>query len=167
MNTVLVVDDALTIRQYHKSILEEIGLQVIEAENGIEAMEMVVQHPLSLCLVDVNMPVMDGYTFVSQLRRGEDNADCPVIMITTESRPVEEAKGYEAGANIYLVKPADPERLKELCSLMVRPPVDDMARPPRGIDIETSAVSSEHAPMSPPTPAGHGLTDYLNELMSE
>lgn len=155
--TVLVVDDALTIRAYHKALLEEIGFAVLEAENGIEAMEKVVEHALHLCLVDVNMPLMDGFTFVRQLRQGDLNTDCPVIMITTESRASEETRGYQAGANLYLVKPADPEHLQTICQLMAVP-------------FDDSGCAPAHAPEADVTPAAAangGLFDYFNELVSE
>lgn len=120
MSTVLVVDDALTIRKYHKSLLEELGCEVIEAQNGIEALEKLVAQPIHLCLVDVNMPMMDGFTFVSELRSGPEQADCPVIMITTEARPDDQQKGYRCGVNLYLVKPAAPEELKNFCRLLMK-----------------------------------------------
>lgn len=119
MNTVLVVDDALTIRKYHRNLLEEIGCQVIEAENGIEALEKLLIQNIDLCLVDVNMPLMDGFTFVNELRTGEHQADCPVIMVTTESTPANKKKGYESGVNLYLVKPASPETLQNYCKILI------------------------------------------------
>ena len=120
MNTVLVVDDALTIRKYHKSLLEEIGCEVIEAENGVQALEKLLEHQIQLCLVDVNMPLMDGFTFVSELRKGPEQSDCPVIMITTEARPDDQQKGYRCGVNLYLVKPTAPQILKNYCRLLIK-----------------------------------------------
>ncbi len=119
MNTVLVIDDALTIRKYHKSLLEELGCEVIEAENGVEALEKMVCQEFSLCLVDVNMPLMDGFAFVSELRHGDCQPDCPVIMISTESDPIEKNRGYQCGANLYLVKPAEPKTLQSYCKIMM------------------------------------------------
>lgn len=120
MSTVLVVDDALTIRKYHKTLLEELGCEVVEAENGIEAMEKLLEHQFSLCLVDVNMPLMDGFSFVTELRKGDCQSDCPVIMITTETDPGEKTKGYQSGANLYLVKPAEPKTLQTYCQIMMK-----------------------------------------------
>lgn len=119
MNTVLVVDDAVTIRKYHRSLLEEIGCKVVEAENGIEALEKLFEHDISLCLVDVNMPLMDGFSFVSELRQGCEQADCPVIMITTECKPEDQNRGYQVGVNLYLVKPASAETLQQYCHLLM------------------------------------------------
>lgn len=120
MSNVLVIDDALTIRKYHKSILEEVGFTVVEAENGIEALEKLISNTISLCLVDVNMPLMDGFTFVKELRNGEIQPDCPVIMVTTESRLDDEQRGYQCGANLYLTKPAAPQSLQSYCKMMAR-----------------------------------------------
>lgn len=120
MNSVLVIDDALTIRKYHRQLLEEIGFQVIEAENGFEALEKLLEHDVALCLVDVNMPVMDGFTFVTELRKGNYSADCPVIMITTESRSEDEQRGYQNGVNLYLVKPAAAKNLQNYCQLLTQ-----------------------------------------------
>ncbi len=119
MNSVLVIDDALTIRKYHRQLLEEIGYQVTEAENGIEALEKLLEHKIDLCLVDVNMPLMDGFTFVRELRKGDYSADCPVIMITTESKPADEVQGYQSGVNLYLIKPAAAKTLQTYCRLLI------------------------------------------------
>ena len=170
LQTVLVVDDALTIRAYHKALLEELGLQALEAENGMEALEKVVEQPLCLCLVDVNMPLMDGFTFVRQLREGDRNADCPVIMITTESRASEEARGYQAGANLYLVKPADPRQLQALCHLMISPEAE-RANAPDSLDAFHNPVvalaDAASATDTIATPEQSGLQDYFSDLMSE
>ncbi|WP_143870847.1 response regulator [Catenovulum sediminis] len=117
--TVLVVDDAMTIRKYHRTLLEELGCEVVEAENGIDALEKLLEHQLSLCLVDVNMPLMDGFTFVTELRKGAEQADCPVIMISTESQQGELSRGYQCGVNLYLVKPAPAESLKLYCQQLM------------------------------------------------
>jgi two-component system chemotaxis response regulator CheY len=81
---VLVVDDAATVRAYHSCILTEAGFVVREAANGYEALEMTLAEQFALIVVDVNMPVMDGYTFVEQVRRGPLFSDVPIIMISTE-----------------------------------------------------------------------------------
>lgn len=163
-HAVLVVDDALTIRSYHKALLEEVGLAVVEAENGVEALERLVEQPLSLCLVDVNMPLMDGYSFVSQLRQSERNADCPVIMITTESRACEEERGYEAGANLYLVKPADRDLLQAFCALMISPKPEGEGD---SSELPEQPFTDELALTPLQSAASSGLHDYFNELMSE
>lgn len=108
---VLVVDDAATVRAYHGSILTEAGFVVREAANGYEALESTLGERFALIVVDVNMPVMDGYTFVEEVRRGPLSPDVPIIMISTEREAGDAQEAYRRGANLYLVKPTDPEQL--------------------------------------------------------
>lgn len=111
--TALVVDDATTMRKFHRSVLEEAGFAVEEAMNGVEALEraLAAPRPFGLLLVDVNMPEMDGYALVSRLRGEAELAATPVIMISTEREPRDAERGFAAGANLFLVKPVRPESL--------------------------------------------------------
>jgi two-component system chemotaxis response regulator CheY len=78
--------------------------------NGIEALEKALQSPFDLYIVDVNMPKLDGYGFLRQLR-GEDIPQAPAIMVSTEAAANDQTVAYRAGANGYLVKPVKPVRL--------------------------------------------------------
>lgn len=111
MKKVLVVDDSKTVRSYHKEILSSSGYSVEEAENGMEAVEKSIDGGYNLFLVDVNMPVMDGYSFVEELRKNENTKLTPVIMISTEAEEIDKNKAYQAGANIYYIKPVKPNIL--------------------------------------------------------
>ncbi|MES2193682.1 MAG: response regulator [Pseudomonadota bacterium] len=103
---VLVIDDSSLVRLYYRSALESAGFAVEQAINGIEAMEKVLSEPFDLVLVDVNMPRMDGFTFLRSLRsRADDVATIPALMISTESDTQDVAEARAAGANFYLVKP--------------------------------------------------------------
>jgi two-component system chemotaxis response regulator CheY len=110
MKRILIVDDAATVRMYHRSILESAGYTVEEAMNGIEALEKALQNPFALYIVDVNMPKLDGYGFLSQLRR-EDIPQNPAIMVSTEAAMHDQTAAFRAGANCYLVKPVRPVQL--------------------------------------------------------
>ncbi|MFP8968364.1 response regulator transcription factor [Pokkaliibacter sp. CJK22405] len=112
---ILIIDDAATVRMYHRSILEAEGFQVDEAMNGVEAIEKVLVNDYDLFLVDINMPKLDGYGFLIDMR-GRDIRQAPAIMVSTESRANDCAKAYEAGANFYLVKPCKPEALLAYCN---------------------------------------------------
>ena len=101
---ILVVDDAATVRMYHKQILESVGFQVEEAINGIEALEKSLMTPFDLYLVDINMPKLDGYDFLKDLR-SRDIPQAPAIMISTEAEDNDKFRAYEAGANLYMLKP--------------------------------------------------------------
>jgi two-component system chemotaxis response regulator CheY len=124
--SVLVVDDAATVRAYHQAILTAAGFAVAEAANGYEALELTLAERFDLLVVDVNMPVMDGYTLVEEVRRGTAHPEVPIIMVSTEREPRDSDEAYRRGANLYLVKPADPEQLvltaRLLCGLAGREP---------------------------------------------
>lgn len=103
---VLVVDDSSLVRLYYRSALEKAGFAVEQAINGIEAMEKVLSEPFDLVIVDVNMPRMDGFTFLRALRSATaDVSTLPALMISTESEIQDIAEARAAGANFYLVKP--------------------------------------------------------------
>lgn len=118
MKTILVVDDAATVRLYHRSIAEQNGWRVEEAVNGIEALEKTHAMDIDLYLVDVNMPQMDGYTFLRALR-ALDIAQRPAIMVSTEAGDGDRSQAFAAGANLYLVKPVDPESLQRQIRLLL------------------------------------------------
>ena len=110
MKHILIVDDAATVRMYHRSILEPAGYLVHEAMNGIEALEKALETPFDLYLVDVNMPKLDGYGFLCELRQLEI-PQSPAVMVSTEAAAQDSAAAYQAGANGYLVKPIKPQQL--------------------------------------------------------
>ena len=116
---VLVVDDSSLVRLYYRSALEKAGFEVEQAINGIEAMERTLSQPFDLVIVDVNMPRMDGFTFVRALRRvATDVASMPALMISTEAEMQDIAAARTAGANFYLVKPvSEVELVRHVCIL--------------------------------------------------
>jgi two-component system chemotaxis response regulator CheY len=116
---VLVVDDSSLVRLYYRATLEKAGFAVEQAINGIEAMEKVLSEPFDLVIVDVNMPRMDGFTFLRSLRSGTaDVGTLPALMISTESGIQDVAEARGAGANFYLVKPvAEADLVKHVCVL--------------------------------------------------
>lgn len=111
MKHILVVDDAATVRMYHRSILESAGYAVDEAINGIEALEKALSTTYDLYLVDVNMPILDGYSFIRELRSQASIAQAPAIMVSTEEKASDQTKAYQAGANFYFIKPTRPDIL--------------------------------------------------------
>lgn len=112
---VLIVDDSEMIRNFHSYILKSIGLDVITAVDGADALEKIYSSddPLVMAITDINMPNMDGYTLVERLRDDPKYEDIPIIIISTEDELKDKEKGYEAGANFYIVKPTDPDVLIE------------------------------------------------------
>jgi len=119
MKRILIVDDAATVRMYYRLILEEAGYLVVEAVNGIEAMEKSLRDTFDLYIVDVNMPKQDGYGFLRDLRGREELLQVPALMVSTEAASNDKKRAYVAGANLYLVKPVKPEELLVNCGLLL------------------------------------------------
>jgi len=115
---ILIVDDAATVRMYHRGILEAAGYAVEEALNGIEALEKALETPFDLFIVDINMPKLNGYGFLRELRQ-QEILQQPAIMVSTESAAGDEAAAYRAGANSYLLKPVQPLQLLTYARLML------------------------------------------------
>lgn len=108
MKQILIIDDSSTARGYYKLILKDLAVEIVEAQNGMEALEKITQkQEIILCLVDINMPIMDGYTFVKKLRQDPKHQTTKVLMISTEAQDIDKQKAFEAGADEYFVKPID------------------------------------------------------------
>lgn len=118
MKRILIVDDAATVRMFHRSILEQSGFVVEEAINGVEALEKTLVNPFDLYLVDVNMPKLDGYGFLRQLRE-LPVPQVPAIMISTEAEANDVQRALNAGANAYLIKPTKPNLLLQQIHLLL------------------------------------------------
>jgi two-component system chemotaxis response regulator CheY len=118
MKQILIIDDAATVRMYHRMVLQEAGFSVDEAVNGIEAMEKALLKRYDLFVVDVNMPKMDGYAFLRELRSREDIHQAPAVMVSTESEDKDQMAAFVAGANFYVVKPAKPNELVRAVKLL-------------------------------------------------
>lgn len=117
--TILVVDDASLVRLYYRSILEAAGFRVTEALNGVEAFEKLLTASADLLIVDVNMPQMDGLTFLTRLRRREfPLAGIPALVTSTEAGQKDFAAARIAGANFYMVKPIDSATLVEIVAML-------------------------------------------------
>ncbi|MEH3159754.1 MAG: response regulator [Sphingomonas taxi] len=115
---VLVVDDGMTTRLYYREVLEGAGFAVEEAVNGVEGLERALMGAFDLLIVDVNMPKMDGYEMIAQVRADPALHAIPIITISTEAHEQDADRAYVAGANLYLVKPADPAQLTETACLL-------------------------------------------------
>ena len=116
---ILIVDDAGLVRRFHRDALEKAGFSVVEALNGVEALEKVLAEPFDLAVVDVNMPQMDGLTFLAALRALEGvEGSLPALVVSTEAAAHDREAARAAGANFYLVKPVRPDTLVEHVALM-------------------------------------------------
>jgi two-component system chemotaxis response regulator CheY len=109
MKTCLVVDDSSVIRKVARRILEGLDFQIVEAENGEEAIESCRKNLPDAILLDWNMPKMDGYDFLRVLRRLPGGDGPKVVFCTTENDVAHIARALHAGANEYIMKPFDKE----------------------------------------------------------
>jgi two-component system chemotaxis response regulator CheY len=109
--SVLVVDDSAVIRQMVAYTLKQAGFTVLEAGDGQEGLERVESGPVDLVITDLNMPRMDGITFIRELRSRPASRRIPVLMLTTESQDSKRQEGRAAGATGWIVKPFHPEKL--------------------------------------------------------
>lgn len=110
---ILIVDDSEFVRSYHSYILEQAQFQVITAVDGSDGLEKLYANPCDLVLSDINMGNMDGYEFIRRIRADGKYASLPIIIVSTESESRDKMKGFEAGANLYIVKPSSPELMVE------------------------------------------------------
>jgi two-component system chemotaxis response regulator CheY len=108
---ILTVDDSASMRQMVRFTLEGAGYQVLQAADGVEALEMARSNGADLVLTDVNMPRMDGITLVRELRALEGYRYVPMLVLTTESGQETKQRGKQAGATGWIVKPFNPEQL--------------------------------------------------------
>ena len=108
---ILAVDDSASMRQMVGFTLRHAGYSVIEAADGVDALNYARTNAVDLVLTDVNMPNMDGITLVRELRRLESYKFVPMLVLTTEAGQDKKMKGKEAGATGWLVKPFNPEKL--------------------------------------------------------
>ena len=111
---VLVVDDSLTVRRVTQRLLAREGYRVTLAKDGLEALEALAQERPAVVLSDIEMPRMDGFDLVRNIRADEKMADMPVIMITSRIAQKHRDYAQELGVNHYLGKPYGEEELLEL-----------------------------------------------------
>jgi two-component system, chemotaxis family, chemotaxis protein CheY len=120
LTNVLVVDDSPTMRMLIAFSLGRYnGCRVREAGNGVEAVEAVERQLPDLMVVDINMPEMNGLELIQALRRTHPADDLPIVVITTEGSDSDIRKGFQAGANEYLVKPFQPHKLHAIIDRML------------------------------------------------
>ncbi len=117
--TILAVDDSSSLRQMVAFSLKAAGYQVVEAVDGQDGLDKAKLQTVDLVLTDQNMPKMDGLTLIKSLRSLPTYAKVPILMLTTESSDEMKSKGRAAGANGWLVKPFDPQRLIEVVKKVI------------------------------------------------
>jgi two-component system, OmpR family, response regulator len=109
MFQILVVEDSKNTARLMRAVLKREGYEVYEAANGAEAFEVTDKQHIDLIVLDVMMPVMDGYEFTERMRSAGD--DTPILMVTAKDLPEEKCKGFRVGTDDYMVKPVNEEEL--------------------------------------------------------
>lgn len=110
-NVILAVDDSASMRQMVRFTLESAGYEVVQATDGMEALDYAKGGRADLVLTDVNMPRMDGITLVKELRNLASYKGVPILVLTTEAAQETKMLGKQAGATGWIVKPFNPEQL--------------------------------------------------------
>jgi len=117
--TVMIVDDSGSFRTVVKLALQKAGYGVVEAVDGADALAKLPAQKLSLIVCDVNMPNMDGLTFLRHVKASATHKFMPVIMLTTESQEAKKAEGRAAGAKAWITKPFQPSQLVDAVNRLI------------------------------------------------
>ncbi len=119
--TILIVDDSASLRQVVGISLRNAGYDVIEAADGRDALFKLTGQKVHLMISDVNMPNMDGISFLKSVKQNPAYKFTPVVMLTTESAEEKKKEGQAAGAKAWVVKPFKPEQLLGVVQKLVLP----------------------------------------------
>jgi two-component system chemotaxis response regulator CheY len=108
----LTVDDSKTMRDMLRLALSDAGLTVVQADDGVHGCEVMnSQDKFDVIITDINMPRLDGYGFIDQVRKHPRHRATPILVLTTESDAVKKQRAKDAGATGWIVKPFDPAKL--------------------------------------------------------
>ncbi|MBE7184365.1 MAG: response regulator [Methylobacterium mesophilicum] len=109
--TILTVDDSRTMRDMLRVALNGAGFNVVQAEDGVHGLEVLAQNAPDVIITDINMPRMDGFGFIENVRRDQRCRVIPILVLTTESDAAKKARAREAGATGWIVKPFNTTKL--------------------------------------------------------
>ena len=116
---ILVVDDSETVRQVLQMTLANAGFDVVEAEDGVDALNKLSGAQVDMLITDLNLPNMDGLDLIKRVREAGDHRFTPIVMLTTESSEEKKLAGREAGASGWIVKPFKPEQLLKVVKMVL------------------------------------------------
>ncbi len=117
---ILIVDDSKTVRNLVSFVIKKAGFKVLTAEDGLDGLEKLYSNlDVALVICDVNMPRMDGLTFIKNVREQEAFTDLPIIILSTEGEEKDIQAGLKVGADIYMVKPAQPNKLLKNVNMLL------------------------------------------------
>ena len=144
MSRILLVDDAHDIRLLVRAVLERAGHEISEADSGPAALALLSEPPLpDAVILDIQMPGLDGWETLSQLRARDESADMPVLMCSVKASPDDNSRAWELGCDGYLTKPFNiNELVSEVGAVIARTPSERQAV--RRIQL-AAAVQQSHA----------------------
>jgi two-component system chemotaxis response regulator CheY len=116
---ILLVDDSASVRTVAGIALRGAGYEVLEAANGQEGLGKLTGDKIHLIISDVNMPIMDGITFLKQVKQHPSYRFTPVIMLTTEAGEDKKQEGRAAGAKAWITKPFQPQNMLDAVSKLI------------------------------------------------
>jgi len=109
--TIMTVDDSPSMRMLLRAALGKMGYTIIEAEDGIDAMEKLSNNRPDLLITDINMPRMDGFGLIESVRQDDSWRNMPILVLTTETSDEKKQRARIAGATGWIVKPFSPDKL--------------------------------------------------------
>jgi two-component system chemotaxis response regulator CheY len=118
---ILIVEDSPTMRQLLSFALKRLrGAEIVEAQDGLDGLRKVTSDEFDLALIDINMPVMDGLKLIHLIRQESDLATMPIVVITTEGASEDRDRALALGANEYLTKPIQANRVLQVARALLK-----------------------------------------------
>ncbi|MRR53517.1 MAG: response regulator [Deltaproteobacteria bacterium] len=119
---ILIIEDSPTMRQLIAFALKRLqGVRIVEANDGVDGLRKLSSEKFDLILTDINMPVMDGLKLVSLVRNDANYRTTPIVVITTEGAQEDRDRALSLGANDYITKPIQANRILELARTLLKP----------------------------------------------
>lgn len=119
--TIMIIDDSATLREVVNMTLTKAGYEVLQANDGADAIAKLTGQKVHLIICDVNMPNMDGITFLKEIKQNQTYKFTPIIMLTTESQDAKKMEGKAAGAKAWIVKPFKPDQMLSAVEKLILP----------------------------------------------
>lgn len=120
-NNILIIEDSPTMRQLISFALKRLpGVRIVEATDGVDALKKLSSEKFDLILTDINMPIMDGLKLVSLVRNDANYRDVPIVVITTEGAKEDRERALALGANDYITKPIQANRILALAKSLLK-----------------------------------------------
>lgn len=117
--TILTAEDSSSLRSLMSSTLQDAGYEVIEADDGQQALERLADEEIDMLITDLNMPRLDGIDLIREVRKKPANRFLPIVMLTSETQNSRRQEGKQAGASAWIQKPFKPEQLLKVVQMVL------------------------------------------------